>query len=95
MVSGIITPVGRILVKEIEVENKTAGGIILSGESDPENKARYGEIVCNGIMKEGSLNTTYKEGRKVFFGKFAGANLHYEGVKYISIQETEILAITN
>lgn len=95
MGSSIVAPVGRILVEEIEVENKSAGGIILAGESDPENKARYGKIVSNGIMKDSHENESFKKGLKVFFGKYAGATIQYDGKKYISLLESELLAITN
>lgn len=91
----LISPQGRILVKEIAVEKKTAGGIILAGESDPENTARVGEVFYNGIVKEGHTNSTYQAGNKVFFGKFAGGTVVHEGEKYISLLETEILAVSN
>ena len=94
---NVITPNGRILVKEIEVENKSAGGIILTETSDPDNKARLGEIVYNGITvgSHGShVDSKYAEGNKVYFGKYAGATLVVDGVKYISMLESEIVGIT-
>ena len=91
---NVITPNGRILVKEIEVENKSAGGIILTNTIDPDNKARLGEIVYNGITVDSHADTKYAEGNKVYFGKYAGATLEVDGVKYISILESEIVAIT-
>ena len=91
---NVITPNGRILVKEIEVENKSAGGIILTNTSDPDNKARLGEIVYNGITVDNHVDSKYAEGNKVYFGKYAGATLVVDGVKYISILESEIVAIT-
>ena len=56
----LLAPIGRILVKEIEVENQTAGGIILTGDSDPENKARFGEIVSHSILVDNHKNPLYK-----------------------------------
>ena len=50
-VTDIITPDGRLLVKEVEVEKKSAGGVILSANtSDPENTCKYGEIIYNGCL---------------------------------------------
>lgn len=94
MGSDIVAPAGRVLVEEIEVEKKSAGGIILTGDSDPERKARYGEIVSNGIMKDSHKNLCFKEGLKVFFGKHAGSVVQYGDRKYISLLESELLAIT-
>ena len=94
---NVITPNGRILVKEIEAEKKSAGGIILTGTSDPDNKARLGKIVYNGITVDshGShADSKYAEGNKVYFGKYAGATLEVDGVKYISMLESEIVGIT-
>ena len=91
---NVITPNGRILVKEIEVENKSAGGIILTETSDPDNKARLGEIVYNGIVEKFHADSKYAEGNKVYFGKYAGETLVVDGVKYISMLESEIVGIT-
>ena len=91
---NVITPNGRILVKEIEAEKKSAGGIILTGTSDPDNKARLGEVVYNGITVDSHADTKYAAGNKVYFGKYAGATLEVDGVKYISILESEIVGIT-
>lgn len=89
----LLAPIGRILVKEIEVENQTAGGIILTGDSDPENKARFGEIVSHSILVDNHKNPLYKEGGKIYFGKFAGARFTHEGVNYLSLLETEVAAV--
>ena len=89
----LLAPIGRILVKEIEVENQTAGGIILTGDSDPENKARFGEIVSHSILVDNHKNPLYKEGGKIYFGKFAGARFTHEGVSYLSLLETEVAAV--
>lgn len=90
----IVTPDGRILVKEIEQENKTAGGIILSQTADTENLCRLGKIIYNGITVDGHVNTAYQEGNKVYFGKFAGATINHNGQKYVSLVESEVSAIT-
>lgn len=95
IVTDIITPDGRLLIKEVEVEKKSAGGVILSANTaDPENTCKYGEIIYNGIKAEnGHLNKLYQEGNKVYFGKFSGASVHHNGEKYLSLLESEIAAI--
>ena len=94
-VLDIVTPEGRLLVKEVEVEKKSAGGVILSANTaDPENTCKYGEIIYNGIKAEnGHQNKLYQEGNKVYFGKFSGASVHHNGEKYLSLLENEVAAI--
>ena len=89
----LLAPIGRILVEEETVERKSIGGIILAGESDPDNLARTGSIRSNGILRCERLNSVYGEGHKVFFGKFAGGTIDFEGKKYISLLESEVLAV--
>lgn len=93
MSNGISVPKGRILVRELEVERKTSGGIILTGESDPDNKAKLGEIVSTNILVDNHKNDLYQVGGKIYFGKYAGASLTHESENYISLLETEIVAI--
>lgn len=93
MTFNVLAPLGRIIVEEEVVERKSSGGLILAGESDPENVARFGVIQSNGILRGENLNRTYREGHKVFFGKFAGGTIVVEGKRYISLLESEILAV--
>lgn len=91
---GLLAPVGRIILKEIEKEETSKGGIILSAAtSDPENKARIGEIVSNGILVNGKENELFKVGNKVYFGKYSGATIDLDGDKFVSIVESEVAAI--
>ena len=90
----IVTPNGRILVQEIEQENKSAGGIILSQTADVDNLCRLGKIIYNGITVDGHQDTAYQEGNKVYFGKYGGSTINHNGIKYISLVESEISAIT-
>lgn len=90
----IVTPNGRLLIEEIEVENKTAGGIILAEKSDPENTCRLGKVIYNGIMVNGKPDTLYQEGNKVYFGKYGGSTIKHNGKVYISLTENEISAVT-
>lgn len=90
----IVVPQGRLLLKEIKVENKSSGGIILSQTADTENITRVGEVVYNGVCINGFKSHLYREGCKVHFGKHAGATVVHEGEKYVSITEAEIAAIS-
>lgn len=90
----IVTPDGRLLIEEIEVEVKTAGGIILAEKSDPNNTCRLGKIIYNGIKVDGHINDLYNEGNKVYFGKYGGSTINHNGKVYISLLESEISAVT-
>ena len=90
----IVVPKGRLLLKEVKVENKSSGGIILSQTADTENLARIGEVIYNGITVNGFKSHIYREGCKVHFGKHAGATVLHNDVKYISVTEAEIAAIS-
>ena len=91
---SIVTPSGRLLLKEIVVENKSKGGIILSQTTDTENITRVGEVVYNGVCINGFKSHLYREGCKIHFGKHAGAVVVHDNEKYISITEAEIAAIS-
>ena len=84
----------RVILKPEVLGTKSAGGIILTETSDPDNKARLGEIVYNGITVDSHADSKYAEGNKVYFGKYAGATLVVDGVKYISMLESEIVGIS-
>lgn len=90
----IVTPDGRLLIEEIEVEVKTAGGIILAEKSDPNNTCRLGKIIYNGIKVDGHINDLYNEGNKVYFGKYGGSTINHNGKVYVSLLESEISAVT-
>ena len=85
----------RVLVKRLEEENKTAGGIII-----PDNhseKPAQGEIVAVGQgyrMDNGTFSElTVKEGDKVLFGKYAGNEVKLEGQEYLIMKESDILGV--
>lgn len=92
----LVAPKGRILVKELEQQEKSVGGVLLpSLGSDPENKARLGIVVSNNIqVNDLHTNRDYHKGTKLYFGKYAGATVQTETDKYISLLENEIVAIT-
>ncbi len=84
----------RVLVKPLEAEEKTAGGIII-----PENakeKPQKGEVVAVGSGKVADsgqkVDMTLKKGDKVLYGKYAGTELSIEGQDYLIMRESDILA---
>lgn len=85
----------RVLVKRVEEENKTPGGIIIP-EGNKEKPAQGSVVsVGNGYrMQDGSTRTLdVKEGDKVIFGKYAGSEVKVEGKEFLIMKEDDILGI--
>lgn len=85
----------RVLVKRLEAEDKTTGGLFL-----PENakeKPQQALVIAVGIgrlNKNGDVRPlTVKEGDRILFGKYAGDEIKLEGVEHIILREEDILAI--
>ena len=90
----VYAPFNRILVKEIEQENVTQGGIVLaSNTTDVDNKSRYGEVVTDATVQVANEYQTIPKGTKLYFGKFAGATVDTPQGKFISIGFNDITAI--
>lgn len=94
--TNLYAPFNRILIKEIEQENKTSGGILLSANTtDTENKTRYGVVVVDAKVTVDNTPLDIPKGVKLHFGKFAGAVVYSNGEKYISISYADIAAVEN
>jgi len=85
----------RVLVKRIEEEEKTPGGIIIPDSA--KEKPQLGIVVSAGpgrVLKDGKvLPTEVKKGDKVIFPKFAGTDIKIKGEEHLIISEDEILGI--
>ncbi|MCO4754252.1 MAG: co-chaperone GroES [Bacteriovoracaceae bacterium] len=85
----------RVLVKRVEEETKTAGGIIIPDNS--KEKPAQGEVVSVGtgyVNQDGSRRALeVKEGDRVLFGKYSGSEVKVEGNDYLIMKEEEILGI--
>ena len=85
----------RILVKRMEEEQKTAGGLFIPETA--KEKPQRGEIVAAGNGKKTEdgkvLPLDVKVGDKVLFGKYAGTEIKVEGEEYLIMREEDILAV--
>jgi len=85
----------RVLVKQCEAEEKTAGGIVLPDSA--QEKPQRGKIIACGpgrlldSGKRGSMGV--KKGDEVFYGKYAGSEVEIDKEKYFILRESEILAV--
>ena len=93
-----IKPLGeRVLVKPLESEEKTAGGIILPDTA--KEKPQKGEVIAVGkgkVLDDGSIKPLeVRASDKVLYGKYSGSEISHEGQEYLILKEDEILAIIN
>ena len=91
MAKGIgIKPLGaRVLIKKLEAEEKTAGGILLT--SSAKEKPQMAEVMAVGPgTKDEPMER--KVGDKVVFAKYAGTDIKYEGEEYTLMSQSDILA---
>ena len=80
----------RVLVEPMAAETKTASGIIIPDNA--KEKPQKGKIVAvgNGTKDE---KMTVSVGDTVLYGKYAGTELKFEGLDYLIMRESDILAI--
>jgi chaperonin GroES len=85
----------RILVKPLEAEEKTKGGIIIPDNA--KEKPQKGEVVAAGpgkISDNGQkIAMELKKGDKVLYGKYSGTEVTIDGQEYLIVKESDVLAI--
>ena len=91
-----IKPLGdRVLVKRVEAEEKTKGGIVLPDTA--KEKPKEGKVISVGPGKtteEGkNIPLSVKEGDKILFSSYAGTDIEVEGKEYLILREEDILGI--
>jgi chaperonin GroES len=86
-----ITPLhDRVVVKAAEAETKTASGIIIPDTA--KEKPQKGTVVAVGSGKKDEP-ITVKNGDTVLYGKYAGTEINLDGVEYLIMRESDIIAI--
>jgi chaperonin GroES len=85
----------RILVKRIEEEEKTAGGIYIPDTA--KEKPQMGQIVSVGNGKKTEdgkvIPVDLKAGDRVLFGKYSGTEVKVEGDEFLIMREDDILGV--
>ncbi len=93
---NMYSPHNRIIVKELEQENKTVGGIVLASiTSDVDNLAKLGEVMEDAVGVVNDEKTGFKKGQRLFYSKFSGVRFNKDGEKYTSLAFSDIVAIDN
>lgn len=93
-----ITPLqDRVLIKRLDENTKTAGGIIIPDTAKEKPSEGIVEAVGVGMVSpEGKvIPMTVKVGDKVLFGKWSGTEIKVNGEDRLIIKEPEILAIVS
>ncbi len=85
----------RILVKRLESEAKTKGGIIIPDTA--KEKPIEGTVVAVGpgkVRDDGSRReVSLKQGDRVLFGKYDGTEVKIDGEDYVILRESDVLAV--
>lgn len=90
-----LTPLDdRVVVRRLEAEEKTSGGIILPDNA--KEKPQRGEVIAVGAGKLLDSGVRAKpdvaEGDLVLFGKYSGTEVKVDGEELLIMRETDILA---
>jgi chaperonin GroES len=85
----------RVIVKRLEEERKSAGGILNPDKA--AEKPDQGEVVAVGngkVTEEGKVRPLdVKVGDRILFGKYSGSTVKVEGVEYLVMREEDIMGV--
>jgi chaperonin GroES len=85
----------RIVIKQSEAEEKTAGGIILPDTA--KEKPQIGTVVAIGpgkVLDDGTrAKMSVKNKDEVLYAKYIGSDVEIDGEKYVILKESDVLGI--
>ena len=85
----------RIIVKRVEEEEKTKGGIIIPDTA--KEKPIEGKVIAVGngkVLEDGKVRPLdIKAGDRVLFSKYAGTEVKLDGVEHLIMREEDILGV--
>jgi chaperonin GroES len=85
----------RVVIKRIEAEEKTVGGIIIPDTA--KEKPQQGEVIAvgpGGRDESGKLiPIDVKVGDRVLFGKWSGTEVKLDGVEYLIMKESDLMGV--
>ncbi|MCL2616802.1 MAG: co-chaperone GroES [Defluviitaleaceae bacterium] len=90
-----LKPLGdRVVIKQLEAEEKTKSGIVLPGSA--KEKPQEAEVVAvgpGGMVDGKEITMHVKAGDRVIYSKYAGTEVKMDGTEYIIVRQNDILAI--
>ena len=84
----------RVVLKQLEAEETTKSGIILTGTA--QEKPQEAEVIAvgpGGMVDGKEVVMQVKEVQKVIYSKYAGTEVKLEGEEYIIVRQSDILAV--
>jgi chaperonin GroES len=84
----------RVVLKQLEAEETTAGGIILTTKE--QEKPQEAEVIAVGpgsVVDGKNVPVSVKVGEKVVYSKYAGMEVKQGGETYIIVKDSDILAV--
>ena len=85
----------RLIVKRVEEEEKTKGGIIIPDSA--KEKPMEGKVIAVGkgkLLEDGKINPLdVKAGDRVLFGKYAGTEVKIDGEEHLIMREDDVLGV--
>jgi chaperonin GroES len=84
----------RVIIKLMEAEETTKGGIILTGAA--KEKPEVAEVIAvgpGGLVDGKEVKMTVKKGDKVITSKYSGTEVKVDGVEYTIVRQNDILAV--
>ena len=92
----MLKPLGdRIVIELIKAEQKTSSGIVLPDSA--KEKPQEGKVVAVGtgrILENGErLDLEVKEGDRIIFAQYSGTEVKYDGIDYLILRESDVLAV--
>ncbi len=84
----------RVIVKQVDAEETTKAGIILT--SAAQEKPQIFEVIAvgpGGLVDGNEVEMTVEAGDKVITGKYSGTQVKVDGVEYTIVRQNDILAV--
>ena len=90
----IIPLADRVVIKAVEVEETTKGGLILTGSA--KEKPQVAQVIAvgpGGVVDGKDVTMSVNVGDKVIYSKYAGNEVKLDGEEYIIVRQSDILAV--
>jgi len=84
----------RVVLRQLEAEEKTASGIVLPGQA--KEKPQQAEVVAvgpGGVVDGEKVEMNVAVGQKVIYSKYAGTDVKLDGEEYTIVRVSDILAV--
>jgi len=84
----------RVVIKMADAEEKTKGGIILTGNAKEKPQiAEVVEVGPGGMVDGKEVVMTVKKGDKVVTNKYSGTEIKVDDIEYVIVKQSDILAV--